>query len=238
MKLDILAFGAHPDDIELSCGGTIIKHISLGYACGAVDFTRGELGTRGTPEQRQAEAAAASNIMGLSVRENLKMRDGFFVNDEAHQLQVIRAIRQYQPDVVLCNAVDDRHPDHARGAQLVQDAAFLSGLKMIEVRHEGKLLPAWRPRKVLHYIQDKELKPDVLVDISGYFEKKWEAIRAYTSQFYNPEVQETNTYISTPEFLESLSGRHVIYGKYIGVTHAEGFTTSQYLGVRTLKDIL
>jgi bacillithiol biosynthesis deacetylase BshB1 len=166
------------------------------------------------------------------------MRDGFFANDAAHQLQVIQVIRKYQPEIVLCNAIDDRHPDHARAASLVREASFLAGLSKVETVLDGKVQLAWRPRKVMHYIQDKELKPDILVDISGYLDKKWEAIQAYTSQFYNPESDETPTYISTPEFLEALRGRHLIYGKYIGVLHAEGFTTSQYLGVRLLNDLL
>ncbi len=238
MKLDILAFGAHPDDVELSCAGTLIKHAALGYHCGVIDLTRGELGTRGSVNQRDAEASAAAKVMGLSVRDNLNMRDGFFCNNEVHQLQVIQMIRKYQPDIVLCNAIDDRHPDHARAASLVREASFLAGLSKIETQYDGKTQQTWRPRKVLHYIQDKELKPDILIDISGHLDKKWEAIKAYTSQFYNPNSDEAPTYISTPEFLEALNGRHLIYGKYIGVLHAEGFNTPQYLGVRLLNDLL
>lgn len=238
MKLDILAFGAHPDDVELSCAGTLIKHVDSGYACGIVDLTRGELGTRGTPAQRDQEASNAGGIMGIKIRENLNMRDGFFTNDEVHQLQVIRMIRKYKPEIILCNAIEDRHPDHARAAELVATASFLSGLVKIETFIDDTAQEAWRPRKVLHYIQDKELKPDILIDITGYMDRKWDAIRAFRTQFHNPELGEPETYISKPEFLEALRGRHLMYGKYIGVTHAEGFTTSQYLGVRHFNELL
>ncbi len=238
LKLDILAFGAHPDDVELSCAGTLIKHAEFGYKCGVIDLTRGELGTRGTVKERDQEAADAAVVMKLLIRENLNMRDGFFKNDELHQMQIIECIRKYKPEYVLANAIDDRHPDHARAAQLLREAAFLAGLQKIETRHEGELQQPWRPKKILHYIQDKDIKPDILIDISGYLDKKWEAIKAYRSQFHQPESSEPPTYISTPEFLEALHGRHLNWGKYIGVLHAEGFTSYQYLGVKKLQDLL
>lgn len=238
IKLDILAFGAHPDDVELSCAGTLIKHAELGYKCGVIDLTRGELGTRGTVSDRDHEANEAASIMKLTVRENLGMRDGFIKNDEEHQLKIIECIRKYKPDYVLANAIEDRHPDHGHAAQLIREAAFLSGLQKIETQHNGKKQEAWRPKKVLHYIQDKDIKPDILIDISGYLDKKWEAIKAYRSQFYNPESKEPPTYISTPEFLDALRGRHLNWGKYIGVMHAEGFTSYQYLGIKQLDELL
>lgn len=237
LKLDILAFGAHPDDVELSCAGTLLKHADLGFACGVIDLTRGELGSRGTVNDRDREAANAAKIMKLTIRENLNMRDGFFVNDEAHQMKIIQCIRRFKPDYILANAIEDRHPDHARAANLIREAAFLSGLQKIETYFEGNKQQAWRPKKLLHYIQDKDIKPDILIDISGYFDQKWQAIKAYRSQFYNPESTEPNTYISTPEFLEALKGRMLNWGKYIGVQYAEGFTSYQYLGIGQLNHL-
>ena len=188
MKLDILAFGAHPDDVELSCGATIAKEISLGKKVGIVDLTRGELGTRGTAEIRDEEAANAADILGVSVRENLRFRDGFFINDEQHQLEVIKMIRKYQPDIVLCNAVDDRHIDHGKGSKLVSDACFLSGLRKIETTHEGQEQEPWRPKLVYHYIQWKNLVPDFVVDVTGFIDIKVASLMAYKSQFYDPTV--------------------------------------------------
>jgi len=231
MKLDLLAFGAHPDDVELSASGTLIKHVALGKKVGIVDLTRGELGTRGTPEIRDAESDAASTVMGVHVRENLEMRDGFFRNDEAHQLQVIRMIRKYQPEIVLANAIMDRHPDHGRAAELVRDACFLSGLKKIETKEGDVGQEPWRPKSLYHYIQDMWIDPDVLIDISEYWEKRMEAILCFRSQFYDPGSKEPTTYISTPEFLATLKSRAETLGRMIGLTYAEGYTTVRKTGV-------
>jgi N-acetylglucosamine malate deacetylase 1 len=223
MKLDILAFGVHPDDIELSCGGTLISEKQKGKKVGIIDLTEGQLGTRGTAETRKKEAADSAAIMGVDVRENLSMADGFFRNDEEHQLKVITAIRKYKPEVVICNAPIDRHPDHGRSAQLVRDSAFLSGLKKIETKDGNNSQEAWRPKYVFNYIQDRFIQPSFVVDITDAFDKKIEAIRAYKTQFYNPDSKEPETYISSPEFLDSIIYRSKMFGKMIGVKHAEGF---------------
>jgi len=238
MKLDILAFGAHPDDVELGCAGTILKEISLGKKVGIVDLTRGELGTRGSAEIRDEEANAAAKILGVSVRENLEMRDGFFVNDEKHQLEIIKMIRKYQPEIVLCNAIEDRHIDHAKGSKLVSDACFLSGLRKIETAIDGENQAAWRPKLVYHYIQWKNITPDFVVDISGYNDKRIEAILAYDSQFYNPNSDEPETPIASKNFLDSLNYRAQDLGRLIGVDYAEGFTVERYLGVNSLGDLI
>ena len=204
MKLDILCFGAHPDDVELSCSGTILKEIASGKKVGIVDLTRGELGTRGSAEIRDAEAAKAAEILGVSVRENLGFRDGFFVNDEKHQLEVIKMIRKYQPEIVLCNAIDDRHIDHSKGSKLVSDACFLSGLRRIETVLNDEVQNAWRPKQVYHYIQWKNIEPDFVVDISGYMGTKLESVLAYSSQFYDPNSKEPNTVIASKGFMDSL----------------------------------
>lgn len=238
MKLDILAFGAHPDDVELGCGGTIAKEIALGKKVGIIDLTRGELGTRGSAAIRDKEAADAAKILGVSIRENLNMRDGFFINDEAHQLQIIKMVRKYQPDVVLCNAIDDRHIDHGKGSSLVSDACFLSGLKKIETSLEDKTQTVWRPKLVYHYIQWKSLKPDFVVDISEFNSKRVEAILAYGSQFYDPSNTEPETPIATKNFLESLNYRAQDLGRLIGVDYAEGFTVERYVGVNSLSDLI
>ena len=238
MKLDILAFGAHPDDVELGCGGTIAKEVSLGKKVGIIDLTRGELGTRGSAETRDTESAKAAEILGIAVRENLNMRDGFFVNDEEHQLAVIRMIRKYQPHIVLCNAIDDRHIDHGKGSKLVSDACFLSGLIKIETDYDGKKQQAWRPSLVYHYLQWKNLQPDFVVDISGFNEKRVEAILAYSSQFYNPNSTEPETPIATKNFLESLNYRTQDFGRLIGKDYGEGFTVERYLGVNSLGDLI
>lgn len=238
MKLDILAFGAHPDDVELGCGGTIAKEIALGKKVGIIDLTRGELGTRGSAAIRDQEAAAAAKILGVSVRENLNMRDGFFVNDKEHQLAIIRMLRKYKPDIVLCNAIEDRHIDHGKGSALVSDAAFLSGLIKVETEYNGEKQTAWRPKLVYHYIQWKNIKPDFVVDISGYNEKRVAAILAYGSQFYNPDNKEPETPIATKNFLESLNYRAQDLGRLIGVDYAEGFTVERYLGVNSLGDLI
>lgn len=237
MKLDILAFGAHPDDVELGCGGTIAKEISLGKKVGIIDLTRGELGTRGTVEIRNQESASAAKILGVLVRENLDMRDGFFINDESHQLKIIQMIRKYKPEIVLCNAIDDRHIDHGKGSQLVSDACFLSGLIKIETEADGLKQEAWRPKVVYHYIQWKNITPDFVVDITGFNDKKIEAILAYSSQFYNPNSDEPETPIASKNFLESLNYRAQDLGRLIGTDYAEGFTAERYLAVNSLGDL-
>jgi len=238
MKLDILAFGAHPDDVELGCGGTLAKEVSLGKKVGIIDLTRGELGTRGSAIIRDQEAYEAAKILGVLVRENLNMRDGFFINDEAHQLEVIKTIRKYQPDIVICNAVDDRHIDHSKGSKLVSDACFLSGLIKIETEYQGEKQKAWRPKFVYHYMQWKNSIPDFVVDISGFNEKRVQSILAYSSQFYDPNSNEPETVIATKNFLESLSYRAQDLGRIIGVDYAEGFTVERYLAVDTLSDLI
>lgn len=238
MKLDILAFGAHPDDVELGCAGTILKEISLGKTVGIIDLTRGELGTRGTAEIRDHEANAAGKILGVSVRENLEMRDGFFVNDEKHQLEIIKMIRKYQPEIVLCNAIDDRHIDHSKGSKLVSDACFLSGLLKIETTVEGEEQKAWRPKLVYHYIQWKNIEPDFVVDITGFTDKKIEAILAYSSQFYDANSNEPESPITSKNFFESLNYRSRDLGRLTGVDHAEGFTVERYVAVNSLGDLI
>jgi bacillithiol biosynthesis deacetylase BshB1 len=237
MKLDILAFGAHPDDVELGCSGTILKEISLGKTVGIIDLTRGELGTRGSAEIRDQEANAAAKILGVKVRENLEMRDGFFVNDEKHQLEIIKMLRKYQPEIVLCNAVDDRHIDHGKGSKLVSDACFLSGLTKIETELDGVKQSAWRPKLVYHYIQWKNSTPDFVVDITGFTEKKIASILAYKTQFYDPSSKEPESPISSKNFLESLNYRSRDLGRLVGVEHAEGFTVERYLAVNSLADL-
>jgi len=238
MKLDILAFGAHPDDVELGCSGTILKEISLGKTVGIIDLTRGELGTRGSAEIRDQEANAAAKILGVSVRENLEMRDGFFVNDEKHQREIIKMIRKYQPEIVLCNAIDDRHIDHAKGSKLVSDACFLSGLMKIETELDGEKQTAWRPKIVYHYIQWKNIVPDFVVDISGFTEKKIESILAYGSQFYDKDSKEPESPITSKNFFESLNYRSQDLGRLVGVDYAEGFTVERYLAVNSLGDLM
>jgi len=237
MKLDILVIAVHPDDAELCCSGTILKHIALGKKVGIVDLTRGELGTRGTAETRDEEAADSAKILGLHVRENLRMRDGFFQNDESHRLEVIKAIRKYQPEIILSNALEDRHPDHGRAGDLVYDSVFLSGLPKIETSIDGVKQEAHRPRLLLQYIQDRYLKPDIIVDISDHMDKKIESIKAFKTQFYNPDVDGLQTYISSPEFFESVIGRSREFGKSIGTTFGEGFTSRKLLGVESLFDL-
>jgi bacillithiol biosynthesis deacetylase BshB1 len=240
MKLDILVFGAHPDDAELGAGATIAKEVDRGKKVGIIDLTRGELGTRGTPELRDKESAEASKILGLAIRENMKFADGFFVNDREHQLAVVAIIRKYRPDVVLCNAVEDRHIDHARGSALVSDSCFLSGLVKIETQLSGEDQPQapWRPKQVYHYIQWKNLKPDFVVDVTGYIEKKVAAISAFASQFYDPANNSPNTPISSKNFKESIVYRAQDLGRLVGVDYAEGFTTERHLAVSNLDDLI
>ncbi len=237
MKLDILVLGAHPDDAELGCGGTIIKHIHTGYKVGIVDLTLGELGTRGTPQTRAQEATDSAKIMGLAVRENLHLPDGFFQNSREHQIEVVRAIRKYRPGLVLANAIYDRHPDHGRGADLAYEACFLSGLQKVETTSEGKKQEAWRPDCLYHFIQSQFIEPDFIVDISGFWDKKIEAIGAFKTQFHDPSSKEPETYISNPGFMKMLEARAIELGHAIGTSHGEGFVTRRWLGVKTLFDI-
>ena len=238
MKLDILAFGAHPDDVELGCGATIAKEISLGKKIGIVDLTRGELGTRGSADLRDIEAANAAKILGVSIRENLCFADGFFINDKKHQLEVIKMIRKYQPDIVLCNAIDDRHIDHGKGSKLVSDACFLSGLMKIETELEGNDQEKWRPKHVYHYIQWKNIEPHFVVDVSGFIDKKIDAILAYSSQFYDPKSKEPETPITTKNFKESINNRGKELGRLIGVNCAEGYTSERYVAVENLDKLI
>lgn len=239
MKLDVLALGAHPDDVEMSCAGTLLAAAATGKTIGIVDFTRGELGTRGTPATRAAEAAAASQVLGLSARENLGLPDGFFRNDREHQLPLIAAIRRYQPDVVLANAIHDRHPDHGRGAELARDACFLAGLRMIEtLGDDGQPQAPWRPKNVCHYIQDRAIAPAFVVDISAHWAGKWASIQAYGSQFFNPNSSEPATYLSNQEFSKFMEARAREFGHMIGVEFGEGFTVPRPVGVRGVSDLL
>ena len=237
MKLDILAFGAHPDDVELGCSATLAKELSLGKKVGIIDLTRGELGTRGSVAIRNSEAAMAAEILGVQVRENLDMRDGFFVNDESHQLRVIEMIRKYQPEMVLCNAIADRHIDHGKGSQLLSDACFLSGLTKIETHHNGQKQAAWRPKVVYHYIQWQTIEPDFVVDVSAFMDVKMKAVQAYASQFYDPNSTEPVTPIASKNFLDSIEYRAMDLGRLVGVAFAEGFTVERYLTVNSLGDL-
>lgn len=238
MKLDVLAIGAHPDDVELGCAGVLLKEKKNGKKTGIVDLTAGELGTRGTAESRKAEAARATEILQLDARENLQMADGFFLNDRQHQLRLITAIRKYQPEVLFCNAPEDRHPDHGRGSKLIADAAFLSGLRKIETNQNGIAQEAWRPKYVFHFIQDRFLQPNFVIDISEEFETKIEAVKAYATQFHNPALNEPQTYISTPDFLDSVVYRAKMLGKMIGVKYGEGFISEKMIGLRSLDDLI
>lgn len=238
MKLDILAIGAHPDDVELSCAGTLAKEIDRGKKVGILDLTQGELGTRGSAAIRKKEASLAAEILGVEVRENLGFRDGFFVNDETHQLEIIKIIRKYQPEIVITNAIDDRHIDHGKGSKLSSDACFLSGLRRIETELNGEKQEAWRPKQVLHYIQWKDLTPDVVVDISGYMDKKMEAVKAYSSQFYQSDSKEPSTPISSDNFLQSVEYRARNLGRLIFKEHAEGFNTERYPAVDSIFDLI
>ncbi|WP_248723314.1 bacillithiol biosynthesis deacetylase BshB1 [Seonamhaeicola sp. ML3] len=239
MKLDILAIGAHPDDVELGCGATLAKEIANGKTVGIVDLTRGELGTRGTAETRAAESEMAKNILGVSIRINMGFADGFFVNDKQHQLELIKVIRKYQPDIVLCNAIEDRHIDHAKGSELVSSACFLSGLVKIETKFgtEKALQDCWRPKQVYHYIQWKNIEPDFVVDVSGFIEKKIAAVMAYKTQFYDENNKGPETPISSKNFTDSVEYRARDLGRLIGAEHAEGFTTERYAAVESLYDL-
>ncbi|MEN8125112.1 MAG: bacillithiol biosynthesis deacetylase BshB1 [Bacteroidota bacterium] len=238
MKIDILAIGAHPDDVELGCGATIAKEISLGKKVGILDLTRGELGTRGSAEIREKEALKAAEILGVPFRYNLGFTDGFFVNDKEHQLKIIEIIRLYQPDIVLCNAIDDRHIDHPKGSKLVSDACFLSGLRKIETKNNGIKQKEWRPKHVYHYIQWKNSEPDFVIDVSGFINKKLEAVKAYNSQFYDPKSKEPSSPISSKNFLDSVEYRAQDLGRLIGTDHAEGFNVERYVAIKELDDLI
>lgn len=234
MKVDILAVGIHPDDVELSCSGTLLKHIAMGHSAGILDLTAGELGTRGTPELRKAEAKKAAEILGVAFREIMDLKDGFFSGSNEEILEVAKRIRKYQPDIVLCNAVEDRHPDHGRSAKLVADACFYAGLRKIETTLDGQVQEPWRPRAVYHYIQDRHLAPDFVVDVTPFVEKKLESIRAFSSQFFDPKSQEPVTPISTESFMEFVKAKMRVFGRDINAEFAEGFTVNRTIGVEDL----
>ena len=238
MKLDILAFGAHPDDVEISCSGTILKHVSLGYKVGVIDLTRGELGTRGSVDIRNQECEEASKIMGIHARENLDLADGFFEINEQTKLKVIQVIRKYRPEIVLANTIDDRHPDHGRAAKLVAESAFLAGLRKIHSELDGMEQEAWRPKSLYHYIQDWQLKPDFIVDITGFMEKRMQSMLAYKSQFYNPNSAEPETPISSQAFLNMIIYRAHEMGRIIGTEHGEAFKMHRPHGVHHLMDLI
>ena len=237
MDLDILGITAHPDDVELSFGGTLIAHKEMGYKTGVVDLTEGELGTRGTPEIRAAEAKKAAEILGLSVRTNLRLSDGFFENNKTNQLKVIEQIRRFRPGIIITNAIYDRHPDHVRGSQLVETAFFIAGLKEVKTQWEGKSQEAYRPQKLYFCIQSITKEPDLLVDISSVIEKRRAAINAFKSQFYDSESNEPETYIRSKGFMDMLEARATNCGQKIGVKYAEGFTVRHSLGVKNLFDL-
>lgn len=237
MKLDILAIGAHPDDVELAAGGTVLKHVHQGKKVGVLDLTRGELGTRGSAEIRDKEAAKSAEILGLSVRHNVRMADGFFEYNKENQLLIIEQIRRFKPEIVLCNAIEDRHPDHGKGSKLTSDACFLAGLRRIETEWDGEQQEAWRPKFVYHYIQDRYIKPDFIVDVSEFWEKKMEAIMAFSSQFYDPKSKEPMSPIASKEFIEFIQGRGSEYGRQINARYGEGFTVERTPGVHDLFDL-
>lgn len=238
MKLDILAIGVHPDDVELSASGTLLKHIALGKTVGILDLTRGELGTRGNPALRTEEAMRSAKILGLSMREQLTMADGFFENKESTQKHIIKIIRKYQPEIVLCNAISDRHPDHGRAAKLASDACFYSGLVKVETRADDNSLQAvWRPKALYHYVQDRYMKPDFVVDITPYMDKKMESILAFSSQFFDPGSKEPETPISSKNFMENIKAKAMVFGRDINCTYAEGFTAERHIGVENLFDL-
>jgi len=238
MKLDILAIGAHPDDVELGCGGTIAKAVAEGKKVGILDLTRGELGTRGSAEIRDKEAAQSANILGIAVRENLAFADGFFINDKKHQIEVIKIIRKYKPDIVLCNAIDDRHIDHPKGSKLASTSCFLSGLVKIKTELSGEMQEAWRPKHIYHYIQWKNLEPDFVVDIGDFIKTKIASVKAYGSQFYNPDSKEPVSPITSKNFLDSITYRAQDLGRLTGTEYAEGFTAERYIAVNSLDDLI
>lgn len=237
MKVDILAIGIHPDDVELSCSGTLAKHIAMGKTAGILDLSLGELGTRGNAELRSKEAMLAAKILGVAFRTQLHFKDGFFDNNEFHQLQIIQQLRKHQPEVVLCNAISDRHPDHGRAAKLAADACFYSGLVKIETHLDGMLQQPWRPKAIYHYIQDHFIHPHFVIDVTPFVELKHKSIMAFSSQFYSPESKEPETPISSKDFMNSVDAKMSVMGRAIGVKFAEGFTVSRYPGVNSLFDL-
>jgi N-acetylglucosamine malate deacetylase 1 len=237
MKLDILVIAAHPDDAELACSGTIASHIQKGYKVGVLDLTQGEMGTRGTPELRILESNDSSKILGLSARENLGFKDIFFKDDESHQIEIIKIIRKYQPDIVLANAVSDRHPDHGKGASVASHACFMSGLRKIETVYENKSQEPWRPKFIYHYIQNNYIKPDFVVDITDFWDLKLASIKAFKSQFYDPQNKEPQSFISSAEFLDFIEARAREFGHSINSKFGEGFTVEKMIGVRDLFDL-
>ncbi|MFC0428976.1 bacillithiol biosynthesis deacetylase BshB1 [Chryseobacterium scophthalmum] len=238
MKTDILAFGAHPDDVELGCGGTIAKLISEGKTCVIVDLTKGELGTRGTDQTRKEEATEAAKILGVAERENLGLKDGFLVNSEEYQMEIVKMIRKYRPEIVLANAIDDRHPDHAKAAKLVSDACFLAGLRKIETVLNGEIQEVWRPKQIFHYIQWKHIQSEFVIDISEHLDKKLEACMAFKTQFYDPTSKEPETPITSKDFYESLTYRAQDLGRLSGVTYAEGFTSEKLIALKNFDGIV
>lgn len=238
VKLDILAFGAHPDDVELGCGGTLLSAVGEGKKVGIVDLTKGELGTRGTVEERMLEAIAAQKIIGAIHRENLGMRDGFFENNEINQIKIIEVIRRFQPEIVIGNAPEDRHPDHGKGAKLLEDACFLSGLSKIQTTYDGQVQKAWRPKYVFHYIQSRNLTPSLVIDITPYMDQKMESILAHRSQFFDPHSTAPATFISSDSFLEFVKGRSKELGQQIGVGYAEGFITKKMIGLHSFDGLV
>lgn len=237
MKLDLLVIAAHPDDAELGCGGTIAKHLAAGKKVGVLDLTRGELGTRGTPEIRETEANEAAKILGLTVRDNVGLADGFFQNSKSDQLKLVAAIRKYQPEIVLGNAVYDRHPDHGRASDLIYDSCFLAGLAKVETVLDGKNQSTWRPKAIYHFIQSRSLTPDIVVDVTDFWDVKMKSVLAYKSQFHDPSSIEPSTFISSPQFLKMVEARAIEYGQIIGVQYGEGYTVRKAVGVNTLFDI-
>ena len=238
MKLDILVFGAHPDDVELGCSGTILASIATGNTVGIIDLTKGELGTRGTATIRLQEAKVATKILGVKIRENLNLADGFFEINKKTILKVIEKIRQYQPSIVICNAPTDRHPDHGRASKLIYESFFLAGLSKIDTTNKNRKQEAWKANYLFNYIQDKYLEPNFLIDISPYIEKKIQSIKAYQSQFHNPNFKGASTYISSPKFLSSITDRNSLFGKRIGVAYAEGFLTEKIIGLNNFNSII
>ncbi len=239
MRLDVLAIGAHPDDVELGCSGVLIKEINRGKKAGIIDLTQGVMGTRGTIETRYNEASEAAKIIGVHIRENLKLRDGFFLNDETNQLKLIKSLRQYQPEIVIGNVLEDRHPDHGRAGNLIYDACFLSGLPKIETKNDdGSPQQKWRPKYLFHYLQDRFYEPDLIVDVTEVWEQRLKSIKAYKTQFHYADSQEPQTYISSPEFLEAIIARARLLGKRIGVQFAEGFTSKKNIGINNLDALI
>ncbi len=238
VKLDILALAAHPDDVELSCGGTIAKYCTMGKSVGIVDFTQGQMGTKGSPELRLEEAANAAKVLGLAARENLGLQDVMFENSVENQLKIVQVIRKYKPEILLINAPKDRHPDHVRASEISKAAVFLSGLDKVETLDNGNVQQAWRPRVVYHYIQSTTLTPDFVLDVSDHLELRDKAIWSYASQLHNPNDRKSETFISSPQFLQMLDARGKVLGHSIGVKFGEGFIGTRNIGASDLFDLM